>query len=308
MSFKTTHKCFTRRPVAKRAAVCGDKRQPRLEGGGKWIELEMQIKELRDANYELQNIKRRLEKQVREKTVELRRSHEKFDRSQKELKIFAQDAVERLERERLKVSVQLHDTIAQNLATLKLFLENRLARMDEERVPSSYSIEPILEIIQDTLKESRWLINYLRPKMLDELGLLASIQWHCRDFRNRHSDLAVKMNLTATEADIPTRLKLIVYRIIQEATNNIESHNQTIRIDFDLTSEEHTLKLRVRNHGNAFYDEPIRSESELDPGLTRIKEYAELSGGRFAFRPLKNKGTCVEAQWDIGNGQCPQLV
>jgi len=53
--------------------------------------------------------------------------------------------------------------------------------------------------------------------MLDELGLLAAIQWHWRDFRNRHSDLALKMNLNATEADIPARLKLIVYRIIQGA-------------------------------------------------------------------------------------------
>lgn len=305
MSDTDTHKNFNprRRPVAY-----GGSRQPKGDGEGQRLELEIQIEDLQDANDELQNIKQKLEKQVRKKTVELRRTHEKFDRSQIELKIFAQDAVDRLERERLKVSVQLHDSIAQSLATIKLFLENKLARMDEDRIPSSYSIESILEIIRHTLNEIRWLINYLRPKMLDEIGLLAAIQWHWRDFQNRHSDLALKMNLTATEADIPARLKLIIYRIIQEATNKIESHNQTIRIDFDLTREEHTLKLRVRDHGNAFYDEPIRSESELDPGLTRMKEYAELSGGRFAFRPLKNKGTCVEARWDIGNGQCPQLV
>jgi len=140
------------------------------------------------------------------------------------LRVFAQDAVDRLESERLKVSLQLHDTIAQSLATMKLFLENKLVRMGEEQIPSTYSIESILEIIRDTLNEVRWLINYLRPKMLDEIGLLATIQWHWRDFRTRHPDLAVKMNLTATEADIPAKLKLFAYRIIQEATHIIESH------------------------------------------------------------------------------------
>ena len=202
---------------------------------------------------------------------------------------------------------QLHDTIAQSLATMKLFLENKLARMGEEHIPSSYSIESILEIVRDTLNEVRWLINYLRPKMLDEIGLLATIQRHWRDFRSRHPDLAVEMNLTATEANIPARLKLIFYRIIQEATNNIEHHSQASRVDFELTRAKQTLQLRVRDNGNGFDVERIQSEPELNQGLTHMKEYAELSGGRFALWSSKNQGTCIEAEWDLGDGQDFQI-
>jgi signal transduction histidine kinase len=179
--------------------------------------------------------------------------------------------------------------------------------MGEEHIPSSYSIESILEIIRDTLNEVRWLINYLRPKMLDEIGLLSTIQWHWRDFRNRHPDLAVEMNLTTTEANIPARLKLIFYRIIQEATNNIERHSQASRIDFELTRAKQTLQLRVRDDGIGFDVKRIQSEPELNQGLTRMKEYAELSGGRFALWSSKNQGTCIEAVWDLGDGQDFQI-
>ena len=305
MSEKDVHKPINipRHPAEKPLSGCGDTQSPKAGPERRLTELEMQIQKLRDSHDELQNIKQRLEKQVRQIKLEMKQTSEKFDQSQKELRVFAQDAVNRLESERLKVSLQLHDTIAQSLATMKLFLENKLVRMGGEQIPSSYSIESILEIIRDTLNEVRWLINYLRPKMLDEIGLLATIQWHWRDFCTRHPDLAVKMNLTATEADIPAKLKLFAYRIIQEATHNIESHGQALRIEFDLTRVEQTLQLRIRDNGKGFNVERIRSKPELNPSLARMKAYAELSGGRFVLRSSKNQGTCVEAVWDLGDQQ-----
>ena len=74
--------------------------------------------------------------------------------------------------------------------------------------------------------------------MLDDIGLLATIQWHWQEFQSRLPDIALKMKLAATETDIPIKQKLIIYRIIQEATNNIARHSQPTRIDFELTRKK----------------------------------------------------------------------
>ena len=216
--------------------ITGDRDRRKHDPAIQQVELEMQILELQNALIELHHTKQRLEKRVRKKTLNLQQINEQLRRSQNELKIFAKNTVERLERERRKVSDELHDTVAQGLATIKLFLENKLDQMGKEKIPSPFSIESLLEIIQDNLYETRRLINYLRPKMLDDIGLLATIQWHWQEFRSRHPDLAVKMNLTASETDIPAKLKLVIYRIIQEATDNIARHSQATRIEFELST------------------------------------------------------------------------
>ncbi len=102
------------------------------------VELEMQIIELQNALTELHNTKQRLEKLVQKKTVNLRQINEQLRRSQNELKLFAKNTIERLERERRKVSDELHDTVAQGLATIKLLLENKLALLATDEISSSF--------------------------------------------------------------------------------------------------------------------------------------------------------------------------
>ena len=80
-----------------------------------------------------------------------------------------------------------------------------MALMDKEKVPSSFSTESILEITRDNLNEIRRIINYLRPKMLDVIGLLATIQWHWQKFQSRSPDITLKITLAETEADIPEK-------------------------------------------------------------------------------------------------------
>jgi len=267
------------------------------------VELEKQILELQTSLIELHNTKQRLEKRLLKKTVDLRQINEQLRRSQNELKIFAKNTSERLERERRKVSGVLHDTVAQGLASIKLFLENKLDPRDKEKIPSPSSIESLLEITQDNLYETRRLINYLRPKMLDDIGLLATIQWHWQQFRNRHPEITLKMNLTASETDIPAKLKLVIYRVIQEAADNIARDSQATRIDFEFARIAQSLKLKIRDNGKGFDLGLIQAEPPRNAGLADMKEYIELSGGRFSLRSSQHKGTCIGATWHLGNRQ-----
>ena len=276
-------------------------RNRELELEAQCIKLEKQILELQNSLTDLHSTKRRLEKQVGEKADELLQKNQQYQHYQNELINFAKHTVRRLENERRKISRELHDNVAQGLVTIKLFLENKLALMGGEVDSSSFSIESILDITRDNLNEIRRIINYLRPKMLDDIGLLATIQWHWQEFQDRMPDLALKINMAITESDIPQKLKLIIYRIIQEASNCIERRGLATRVEFELTREGHVLKLEIRDNGNGFDIEALPPEPSRHPGLTSIKEYTELSEGRFSLRSSQPKGTCIEVTWDLAN-------
>jgi len=264
MTDKDQHKSTTTvcRQAQRRLAASGDTgagahhREHELEA--QCIKLEKQILELKYSLNDLHSTKRRLEKQVGEKADELFQKNQEYQHYQNELINFAKHTVRRLENERRKISRELHDSIAQGLVTIKLFLENKLALMGEEENSSLFSIESILEITQDNLNEIRRIINYLRPKMLDDIGLFATIQWHWREFQGRMPDLTLKIKLAVTESDIPQKLKLIIYRIIQEASNNIEHRGLATRVELKLTREDHVLKLEIRDDGNGFDTQQLK--------------------------------------------------
>ena len=180
-----------RRNAQKRLSTSGDTgsgpRHRELELEAQCIKLEKQILELQNSLTDLHSTKRRLEKQVGEKTDELLQKNQQYQHYQNELINFAKHTVGGWKANGAKSPVELHDTVAQGLATIKLFLENKLALMGEEEIPSSFSIESILEITRDNLNEIRRIINYLRPKMLDDIGLLATIQWHWQEFQYRYA-------------------------------------------------------------------------------------------------------------------------
>jgi signal transduction histidine kinase len=95
------------------------------------------------------------------------------------------------------------------------------------------------------------LTNYLRPRILDDLGLLATIRWYRQASLQRHPDIAAAVHLNATEMDIPARLKLPIYRVFQEAVDNIVGHDRLVnRIEFRLTRQLQTVQLEIYADGS----------------------------------------------------------
>jgi len=296
----TVHRSAQRRLSTSSDTGCGA--CPReLDLEAQCIKLEKQILELQNSLTDLHSTKRRLEKQVGEKADEILQKNQQYQHYQNELINFAKHTVRRLENERRKISRELHDNVAQGLVTIKLFLENKLTLMGEAEDSSLFSIESILEITQDNLNEIRRIVNYLRPKMLDDIGLLATIQWHWQKIQSRMPDLALKIKLAVTESDIPQNLKLMIYRIIQEASNNIERRGLATRIEFELKREDQTLTLKICDYGKGFDIKALPLELERNPGLTSMKEYTELSEGRFSLQFSQTKGTSIEVAWDLVN-------
>lgn len=246
----------------------------------------------KEAQRALQDANVQLEQRVRERTAELQNSR-------RELQYIAENTIHLLERERRKISLDLHDTIAQGLATIKLLLENKLAMMQKEAPASPFSIERILEITARSLNETRRIMYYLRPKMLDEIGFLATLRWHWQEFERLHPDMVVQKDIRISESELPEELTLVVYRIVQEATHNIDRHSRADQVEFQLQQRNRRLRLRIADNGGGFDVEQPLGDRDNGMGITCMKERAELSGGDFSLRSADGEGTVIEVFWNL---------
>ncbi len=94
--------------------------------------------------------------------------------------------------------------------------------------------------------------NDLRPPLLDDLGILPTLTWYSREFQKIYPDIAIEPRLEVREEDVPEQLKVIIFRITQEALNNIGKHSQATHIRISLSRERNQLRLAIEDDGKGF--------------------------------------------------------
>jgi signal transduction histidine kinase len=236
-----------------------------------------------------------LEAQIIERKIieaELRRSEEEFRRLSRRI-------LEALEADRQLVAKELHDSIGASLAAIKFSLEEKLAQIERSSTREAVSLESILGYLVDTIKETKRIAAQLRPATLDDLGLLSTISWYIREFSLLFSHINVALKIDLAEEDIPTRQKIVFYRIIQETMNNAAKHGRPDTIRIHLAKGPDGLTLCVEDNGRGF-DAQQQILSSTDPlsgyGLQGMRERAEICGGRFEVSSQIGSGTRVYVQ------------
>ena len=134
--------------------------------------------------------------------------------------------------------------------------------------------------------------------MLDDLGIVATLGWFCRDFETIYSGIEVERIVAVREGEVPEPLKIVLFRIVQEAMNNVAKHSRADRVELNLKTVEDGLELRISDNGVGF--DVQRTISGSHPGglgVSSMRERTELSGGTFALEALEGRGTTVVAFW-----------
>jgi signal transduction histidine kinase len=108
----------------------------------------------------------------------------------------------------------LHDGIGQALSAIKFSIENSLRGLRSSPYETELkSLEAVIPLTQKTIEEVRRIVKDLRPSILDDLGILATITWFCREFQNVYGNIRINRELGIQETDIPSPLKTVIYRI-----------------------------------------------------------------------------------------------
>ncbi|MFV9691581.1 MAG: histidine kinase [Desulfobacteria bacterium] len=204
------------------------------------------------------------------------------------------------ENEKKRVAQELHDSIGQSLTAIKFGLENsleeRAGRTAEARVESSRAVIPL---VQQAIEEVRRIHTDLRPSILDDLGILTTINWFCREFRMIYSDIRIEKEVAVQENEVPEPLKMVIFRVLQEAMNNIAKHSDADFVRLCFRKTDSAIALTVEDNGRGFDPEEALSlkNSEKRFGITSMKERTELTGGSFAIKSTPRAGTAISASW-----------
>jgi signal transduction histidine kinase len=207
------------------------------------------------------------------------------------------------EDERKRVARELHDGIGQSVTAIKFEVENVIRRMSEN-VPTEHfaPLQSLLTMIQEVVEEVGRIAMDLRPSILDDLGVLATITWLCREFRKTHRDIGVESNLELEENEISDDQKIVVFRILQEALNNVAKHSRAGFVQVSLRRRNGGIELSVQDNGIGFDWEAVNSagSNRRGLGLASMQERTQLSGGSFAVQTQPGAGTVITASWPGG--------
>jgi len=200
-----------------------------------------------------------------------------------------------------KIALDLHEGLAQTLAALKLQVENgRHSHKADDAAAGS--VDSIIPVLQQAIHEVRTIATDLRPPSLDDLGLLPTLNWVFREFEQRHPGIRIKREIPLQEQDIPSPLKVILYRIIVSVLNDLAQHPNTGRIHLALRQEDNGLILLIDDTSTEMLDRTVTSLANIDPqlraGFARMEELTTLSGGTFTAAHYSGGGTTLRASWN----------
>jgi len=219
--------------------------------------------------------------------------------SRERLKNMSRRILDVLEADRRTVSKELHDSIGASLAAIKFSLEEKEMQREENHGRLDESLDQEIAYLLATIKETKRISANLRPTTLDDLGLMATIQWYLRQFQRLYGNIRVECRTDIAEEDVPEAMKIIIYRIIQEGLSNAEKHSEasSIRLQMGFSDGNRSISLLVEDDGRGFDVEDVLSEK--DPlsgyGLTAMRERCEIFGGSFHIESHLGRGTRINA-------------
>ena len=258
---------------------------------------EMLQKTYHDLEIRVQERSEELTKEIKDLKVEImghKRTESTLRTSENGLKFLSSQFLIIQETERKRVARELHDGIGQMLTTIKFKVENIIQQKGESEAKEK-SLEAIIPMIQESIEEVRRIQIDLRPPMLDDLGILATIGWFCREFQKAYSAIRIETQIDIQENEVSTPLKTVIYRVLQEALNNIAKHSRADLVYLILRRTQGKIEMVIQDNGQGFDLEDVTKGF----GMGSMRERTELSGGSFAIESTKGVGTTIRASWLI---------
>jgi len=199
------------------------------------------------------------------------------------------------EKERLRLSMELHDQIGQSLAALKISLA-RAKRWVAEDPAGEAALENSMGIVDSVAQMTHDISHRLRPPLLDELGIKSALSWHIGNLPCPEN-IRIHFEEDIGAERFPESVELACFRIVQEALNNALRHAEPSEIRVKIYSTPEHLCLAVRDDGHGFdLDVPIQSnEKWISLGLIGIRERIAQLGGSLHIDTRPNAGTNVSA-------------
>jgi signal transduction histidine kinase len=217
---------------------------------------------------------------------------------EQELRRLAGQRIRAQEDERARIASELHDGIGQSLSAIKFAMENLLYELpDGTQEHFRQRLQRTIASARASIEEVRRISMDLRPSTLDDLGLIATIGWFCREFGEIFPDLQIEKRIEVAESEVPETLKLDIFRILQESMNNAAKYAGASRLRVSLARRDGELALCIEDNGSGF-DVAAVLDSSLTFGLRGMRQRAECSDGGLNIS-ANTDGTRIVVAWRV---------
>jgi signal transduction histidine kinase len=210
--------------------------------------------------------------------------------ARQELRDLSAKLVTTQESERKNLSRELHDAVGQSLSAVQFELHNLAVVLDSGQEHLRGRVDRLRELIEGSLAMIRNMARLLRPSMLDDLGLAAAVEGLAREI-SRSTGVQIEVRSAGLSEELPDEHKICLFRIVQEALNNVCRHANADSVDIALQSSEDSVSVIIQDDGRGF-----RPGQNKGLGLIGMQERVETLGGALVIRSEPGKGARIEVQ------------
>jgi two-component system sensor histidine kinase DegS len=201
------------------------------------------------------------------------------------------------EKERLRISLQMHDGPAQSMSNLVLRAEICQRMFDRDAEQARAELSGLKNAINTTLQDVRGFIFDLRPMILDDLGLAPTLRRYVQQFTDK-TKMEVNLMIQNMDGRLPQHYEVAIFRFIQEALNNVVKHANATQAQVLLDNNGANLHLSIEDDGSGFQIREVMSEERghRNMGISTMRQQAEtLLRGEFGIESAIGRGTRVAA-------------
>ncbi len=254
--------------------------------------LDATRRELQSVVREARQLNEQLDQRVHERTEELNAANQ-------QLRILADHLQSVREEEKLRVARELHDELGQQLTALKIDLRRLNRAVISLDVPTTThdalrnEIDAMTELINNAIASMRTIVRDLRPAMLEDLGLVATAEWHTREFQQR-TGITTHFSSNVESIGLDRERSMAMYRIMQESLTNVARHAEATEVNVSLRQLDGMLALDVRDNGIGFSHAQAPTNKSF--GVLGMRERVQMLRGQFHVAGTPGQGTHVSVR------------
>ena len=214
------------------------------------------------------------------------------ERKLAEAALASQKLIEAHEEEKTRIARELHDDISQRITLLGLHLGILKQGLPASATDLEQEIGEMSRQIGDLASDIQALSHGLHPARLELLGLKAAVAGLCGELSNRH-DVTIDVQFENIPEALPPEISLCLYRVLQEALQNVLKHSVSRHAQVSLNGQINTINLTIKDSGPGF--DPHEAMRGPGLGLTSMKERLKVVGGQLSIHSQREHGTTIHA-------------
>lgn len=223
--------------------------------------------------------------------------------TQEKRELYITNIIMAQEEERKRIARDLHDDTIQSLIAISRKLDSMISKISKSAARPDgiqMQLEETWQLTEQTIKGVRAFSQDLRPSVLDDLGLVPAVEW-LSDRMRKSLSIKTECQITGKIKRLPPDMELALFRIVQEALNNIVKHARASRVVIDINFRSDKLAISLHDNGKGF-DPPLtipEASKKGQLGIMGMKERSQLFGGKLEIYSVPGQGCTVSVEMPL---------